>query len=254
MSAPTTTMAAASNTIPNTQDPSQPFLSINLQNILKLTPTNYLSWKLQIEAILVGYDLLQFIDGSLPCPSSKTIVDSEEIINPQYNYWVRQDKLLFGALIGTLSSTLVPLVSQTTSSKELFDTLHKTYATPSRGHIKQLKDQFNNIIKSDRSITEFMQAIKACADNLASLGKKMDHEDIIDQVLFGLDKDYDTIKESVNARDTPLSFEDFMKNSSTKNSLLNKFAMNPPVPQLLFPFKHNHDQNTFLLIALHHMA
>ena len=136
------------------------------------------------------------------------IVESKETKNPKHNHWIRQDKLLFGAFIGTLSSQLVPLVSQITTSNELFDVLHKTYATPSRGHIKQLKDQFNNTIKGNRTITEFMQAIKTCADNLATLGRKMDHEDIIGQVLFGLDSDCNNIKESINGRDNPISFEE----------------------------------------------
>lgn len=41
---------ASSTTIPNVDDPATPLVAINLTNILKLTTTNYLSWKLQIEA------------------------------------------------------------------------------------------------------------------------------------------------------------------------------------------------------------
>lgn len=133
-------MVAAANAfqIPNDADPKQPLLSINLHHVIKLTSTNYLSWKLQVEAMLVGYDLLKCIDRTFPCPSPTHIVDDKEISNPNQVFWLRQDKLLFGSLIGTLSSNLVSLVSQTTSSKALWDTLAKTYATPSRGHIKQL--------------------------------------------------------------------------------------------------------------------
>lgn len=68
-----------------------------------------------------------------------------------------------------------PLVSQAATTKDLWDILAKTYAKPSRGHIKQLKEQLNNILKGNKTITEYMQAIKSCADHLTALGKSVDH-------------------------------------------------------------------------------
>lgn len=53
--------------------------------------------------------------------------------------WVRQDKLLFGCLVGILSPFLGPLISRAHTSKEACDILANTYAKPSRGHIKQLR-------------------------------------------------------------------------------------------------------------------
>ncbi|GMI67477.1 hypothetical protein HRI_000417000 [Hibiscus trionum] len=50
--------------IPNSAYPTKPFIIVSLSYILKLTPTNYISWKPQIEATLIGYDLHKFIDGS----------------------------------------------------------------------------------------------------------------------------------------------------------------------------------------------
>ncbi|XP_021744626.1 uncharacterized protein LOC110717564 [Chenopodium quinoa] len=161
--------------IPNGNDPTKPFTFLNINNANRLTATNYLSWKMQIEAILVGHDLYQYVDGTLPCPPPTITTDGVEKLNPDFSFWTRQDKLLIGALIGTLSQNQYPLVSEARSSKQLWDILAKTYATPSRGHIKQLKDQFNRITKGNRTITEFMQSVKACVDQLAALGKKMEH-------------------------------------------------------------------------------
>lgn len=53
-----------------------------------------------------------------------------------------------------------------------------------------------------------MQAIKTCVDNLAALGKTVDREDVIDHVLSGLDSDYNSVVESINARDITISFEE----------------------------------------------
>ncbi|GKV41609.1 hypothetical protein SLEP1_g49115 [Rubroshorea leprosula] len=57
---------------------------------LKLTPTNYPSWKTQFTCLIVGYDLLGFLDGTNPCPMAT---------EPTYALWARQDQLLRHALI-----------------------------------------------------------------------------------------------------------------------------------------------------------
>lgn len=78
-------------TIPNPQNPTTALQLINIshQNIIKLTSTNYLSWKLQIEAILIGYDLYKFIDGSHPCPHQTISANDTETLNPDYLPWIR---------------------------------------------------------------------------------------------------------------------------------------------------------------------
>lgn len=99
-------------TIPNAQDPTKPFTIINISNsnTVKLTSTNYLSWKLQIEALLIGYDIQNFIDGSHPCPPPTTMQDNTHVPNLAYHTWRCQDKLIFGALIGSLTHSLIPIM------------------------------------------------------------------------------------------------------------------------------------------------
>ena len=75
-----------------------------------------------------------------------------------------------------------------------------------------------------------MKSLKNYADQLASLGKNIDHEDLIDQVLFGLDDAYKSIKESIEARDTPISFEELHVKLINKELSIkqNYIAPNPP--------------------------
>ena len=64
-------------TIPNVQEPTKSLTMIIIHNSIKLTSTNYLSWKLQIEVILIGYDLYKFIDGSYLTPMAITTTNNE---------------------------------------------------------------------------------------------------------------------------------------------------------------------------------
>lgn len=47
---------------------SNTFLNVNMANITKLTTSNFMMWSLQIHALLDGYDLAGFIDGSAVIP------------------------------------------------------------------------------------------------------------------------------------------------------------------------------------------
>lgn len=43
-------------------------LNVNMANITKLSASNYLMWSRQVNALLDGYDLASFIDGSSSLP------------------------------------------------------------------------------------------------------------------------------------------------------------------------------------------
>lgn len=48
--------------------PTHTFFNVNTFNVTKLTSTNYFMWSLQIHALLDGYDLAGFLDGSKVTP------------------------------------------------------------------------------------------------------------------------------------------------------------------------------------------
>ena len=198
----------ANTTIHNTNDPHSTLISINVaaQTPLKLTSTNYVSWKLQFQTLFIGYDLLGFIDGSHPCPT--TILLGTTTPNPAHTLWIRQDQLLLNAILGSLSPTIIPFIARAKTAREAWTILANTYAKPSRGRIKQVKNQLKQITKGSMGVSEFLQTIKARADELAILGTAVDDEDLLEKILEGLGEDYKELVRAVQARDTPISFDE----------------------------------------------
>lgn len=180
-------------------------LAINMASVTKLNSTNYLMWSLQIHALLDGYDLVGHLDDSLTVPAATLTTDDQISVNPAYTQWKRQDRLIYSSLIGAISPALQPLVSRTTSSFEVWSTLAATYAKPSRGHIKQLKTQLKGWKKETKTIDVYLQGITTRLDQLAILGKAVDHEDQIDIILDGLPNDYKNVVDQVEGRDVPPS-------------------------------------------------
>ena len=140
----------------NTTDHHSTLITINVttQTPVKLTSTNYLAWKLQFQTLLIGYDLYGFIDGSHPYPAS--LLPETTNPNPTYTLWIRQDQLFLNAILGSLSRTIMSFITQAQTSKEAWTILANTYAKPSRGRIKQVKNQLKHITKGSMGVFEFL--------------------------------------------------------------------------------------------------
>ena len=70
-------------------------INVAAQLPVKLTPTNYPSWRAQFNALLYGYDLMGYVDGSNFCSSIGQPVDR--------NLWIRQDQCLLHAILVSVS-------------------------------------------------------------------------------------------------------------------------------------------------------
>ncbi|KAL4580579.1 hypothetical protein LXL04_016778 [Taraxacum kok-saghyz] len=168
-------------------------------------------------------------------------------ITPHADYpnCFRQDKLLFSALVGSLSPQIVPLVTNASSSHEAWQTLAGTHASLSRGHIKQLQYRLRQLTKTpNQSITDYMQNIKTVVDELAILGKKLDQEDITDAVMHGLDQStYKPILDAIHARDSPIPFNELHEKLINHELALAQQAPSTNTHQPVTVFYANHQSN-----------
>lgn len=180
---------------------NQTILNINMSNITKLTQTNYLMWKLQVQALLAGYGLVGHLNSSTEISSPTVTVDDVVSPNPAFQLWHRQDQLLYSSLLGTISLPVQSSLSRTTTTAEIWSTLATIYATPGRGHLKQLRDQLKGWTKGTRSIDEYLHGLTTRFDNLASLGHPMPHEDQIELILEGLHEEYKSVVDQIEGRD-----------------------------------------------------
>ncbi|CAA7017267.1 unnamed protein product [Microthlaspi erraticum] len=74
-------MAAVNDTVDIAQ---QTVHNINMSNITKLNSTNYLMWSLQVHALLDGYDLAGYLDGSNAPPPATLTANEVTSVNPAH--------------------------------------------------------------------------------------------------------------------------------------------------------------------------
>lgn len=106
-------------------------------------------------------------------------------------------------------------MSRTTAASQIWEKLASIYAKPSRGHIKQLKDQLKYYTKGNKSIDEYLQGAITKLDQLAILGKQYDHEYQVEVILGGLPEDYKTVVDQIEGKDTPPSITEIHERLAT---------------------------------------
>ncbi|GAV86547.1 UBN2_3 domain-containing protein [Cephalotus follicularis] len=113
---------------------SYPFpTTLNVTNFvtLKLKQNNYLLWETQIISLIENQGLLGFINGDIPSPAHEIDQKGIQIINPDYTYWVKTDKLIKVWITGTLYEEVLGHAVGTKSSKELWTVLSDAFSQAS---------------------------------------------------------------------------------------------------------------------------
>ncbi|KAK2968892.1 hypothetical protein RJ640_013235 [Escallonia rubra] len=177
----------------------------------KLTYTNFTVWRTQLYSALIGHNLLGFIDGSTP-PPSQTIPESststKQIPNPDYIIWLRQDQLILNAMLGSCIDTIQPHISTVSSSQEAWERLLVLFANKSRSRVMSLKERLLNNPRGTRSIQEYLQHMRAIADDLALVDNPLSEDDLVLYTLAGVGPEFKEIAVAIRARDAPISFDE----------------------------------------------
>ncbi|KAG7599495.1 Reverse transcriptase RNA-dependent DNA polymerase [Arabidopsis suecica] len=242
--------ASTSTRVPifNIDDATPTLISVNMSNITKLTSMNYLTWRLQITALLEGHELHGFISETDQAPPPQVTSGTATIPNPKLKHWTRQDRLLYSAIIGTLSLQVQPMVSHAQTTREIWIKLAKTYGNPSRAHINQIRQQLKTISKGNQSVEEYMKNVVTKADKLALLGSPLPHEDLLDHITTGLDDDYRPIVELVNGRETPISIEELheklLNRENTLRTIAETTSTAAPASANMAQHKYNNNNNS----------
>ena len=101
-----------------TSTTDSPIITINVATTIneKLTPSTFPQWRAQFEALLIGYDLIDFFTGVKKCPAIDT---TDPAASKSVNsHWVRQDKLILHAILASTSTNITPLLAAYKTSHE----------------------------------------------------------------------------------------------------------------------------------------
>jgi hypothetical protein len=120
---------------------------------IKLTKDNYMAWQFQLLAYLQRQDVYGFIEGTV-FPPVQLIVNPVTtpgapvmIANPEYLSWYQRDQLIISVLVSTLSDSYVSHAVGCTTSRALWESLEKMFASQAHARIMQVHFQLATLKK-----------------------------------------------------------------------------------------------------------
>jgi hypothetical protein len=178
-------MAASSSS------PSFPLNTMVHMFTIKLTSSNYLLWRNQFIPLLTSHDLLGFLDGSIPVPSSQiTGTDGSTQVNPTYTSWLNTYQTLLSLLYSSLTEESMSEVLGLKHAHEAWTALEASFSHISKTRELQLKDELQLMQRGSKLVAEFSRLFKGLCDQLASIGRPIDDLDKIHWFLRALGPDY----------------------------------------------------------------
>lgn len=194
----TNTNSTTTSEIPITSNTNS-VIVLNTHSSLKLNSSNFPAWHVQFNALLVGYDLIGYVDGTGAVPATT---------DAAYTRWKRQDQLILHAIISSVDPSVITMLGNVKTSKQAWDILTKMFASKTRARVMHLKERLTRFKMGSKSISEYLQGIKALSDELAIINSPLDDVDLVIHTLNGLGTEYREVTAALRIRENPIGFDD----------------------------------------------
>ncbi|KAI9153369.1 hypothetical protein LWI28_010317 [Acer negundo] len=101
------------------------------------------------------------------------------ILNPKYELWTHQYNLLRNAIMASVDTTIAPMVASATSAQQAWVSLNTTYTNSSQTLIYSLRHALVKIVMDNKTVTEYIRAIKSAADELLVVSSPLNNGELI---------------------------------------------------------------------------
>ncbi|KAL4363679.1 hypothetical protein GQ457_04G018030 [Hibiscus cannabinus] len=141
----------------------------------------------QVVLTIRGLGLEGFMDGSIPVPSKiARNRGGEEVPNPLYMQYIKQDSSLASWLLSTVSPHILPQLMGSETTAGIWKTITDKYSKLSTTKVMNFHCRLRSMKKGTQSVTKYAMVIKQTCDLLASCGNPISEIEHIATILNGL--------------------------------------------------------------------
>ncbi|KAK9165803.1 hypothetical protein Scep_000994 [Stephania cephalantha] len=162
--------------------------SLNQMVPMKLDRTNFVFWKSMMLPLFRGCKLDGYNLGTVPRPPV-TLAESG-LPNPEYETWYEKDQVCLGWLISSLDKSVASCAMGVSSAYDVWHVIEEYCGSHYRAMSHYYKRQIQSCKKGSLPIFECLLKMKDLADNLAMDGSQMSSDELISNVLLGLESEY----------------------------------------------------------------
>src|ERR1044072_7550987 len=160
----------------------------------KLSDSNFLLWKQQIDPIITSHRMQSFLVN--PDIPQKYLSDHDrvlEILSPEYLIWEQQDAYLLTWLQSTLTKEVLLQMIGCKHSYQLWERLHSGFFSLTEAKSRELRLELRGMKLGSKGVSDYLQQIKMLCDSLSSIGDSVSEREQTDVILAGLPSEYESI-------------------------------------------------------------
>ncbi|KAK2994939.1 hypothetical protein RJ640_013183 [Escallonia rubra] len=143
-------------------------------------------------------------------------------------------------MLSNCVDTIQPHISTVSSSKEAWERLLILFTKKSRSRVMSLKERLLNNAHENRSIPKYLQQMQAIADDLALVDNSLSEDVLVLYILTGIDPEFKKITAALQARDTPISFDELYDKLGDYELHLKKDDLTPSIYITTANYTHRH--------------
>jgi gag-polypeptide of LTR copia-type len=189
---------------------SDQIIQITISISAKLDRTNFLTWKSQIEPIIHGYGLFDFLSSNTTTPSQELILAEKNQPNPAFINWRKQDQLLLGWLRSSIKESIMSQFISCRTSFDLWKSLHRVYSAVFVARVTDLRRQLQSTTRGSQSCSAYFEKMVNIADQLSASGSPVSYSDLVTTLLSGLGPEFNSFVVAVTTRSDSLSSSDLL--------------------------------------------
>ncbi|KAG8480505.1 hypothetical protein CXB51_024634 [Gossypium anomalum] len=177
-------------------------------DVVKLTDATYILWQQQVTLVLDGYDLLGFLDGTVPLPPRNVrTTDGDLAQNPSALVFKQQDRLLTSWLLSTIDAALLPSFTEARSTCDVWNTASELFAADTGAKQSQLRHELHSLKKGTLSVTAYVTRIKNICSILETSGSRISDDEKLEIILIRLPPEFEGVVSSTSLSTGPLSLQ-----------------------------------------------
>jgi hypothetical protein len=176
--------------------------------VVKLNKGNYALWRAHVLPIIRGAQLQGYLDGTSITPEKEVDVKiadkTKKESNPEYIRWTALQQQVLGFHMASMTQEVMGQAAACDTPQEVWSLLEQMYVSQSRARIVNTRITLATTRKDDMSISEYITKMKSLADEMTSVKKKVDDEELVSYILVGLDEEYNPVVSALLARVEPI--------------------------------------------------
>jgi hypothetical protein len=185
--------------------------------------SNFRAWKTRIDLILSKNKVLDIVKGNIVKPEFEEGEEKELRSVATMEKFKDIDINAMSIIVDSIKDHLIPYISHLDSSKKMYDALTNLFSVRNIGQVMSLKNELRDMkMNEDDNITSYFVRISQLRDQLQAIEEITSEKELVNIVLNGLPKTWDTIVASMNTRKEYPTFEELWTCCAQEESRINE--------------------------------